>query len=51
MLANTTFAKKSGEMGTAMFSRPGKFTKYSYLCFQNSPEEEASPVQTLKAKS
>ena len=36
---------KSGPLGTSMFSRSGKCTNYSYVCFNNSQGvERPDPV-------
>jgi hypothetical protein len=40
MLADTEFTRKSGEMGTSMFSKPGKRTTYQYLCFDDKHKND-----------
>eukprot|EP00347_Sterkiella_histriomuscorum_P003539 403363907 len=42
MLADSEFTQKSG-LGTSMFSRPGKFTTFQYLCFSSSNGESIDP--------
>jgi hypothetical protein len=38
-IIDSGFTRKSGQ-GTPMYSRRGKSTINSYLCFQKDPEEE-----------
>lgn len=37
MFADTDYTRKSGELGTAMFSYPGRRTTYYYECFFAKP--------------
>ncbi|TNV84477.1 hypothetical protein FGO68_gene11998 [Halteria grandinella] len=56
MLADTEYTRKSGELGTAMFSKPGRRTTYQYLCFDDKhkndklldKKQEESPSEQKK---
>ena len=50
MLADSDFTRKSGELGTNMFSKPGRRTIFQYLCFSDKPAAPTERPTTFQAK-